>query len=80
MRNNLRAAIADEARRAAAVYYREYEDTVENEGDDWVVEAWADLRRDFQLSAVDVIEAWPLYWGALREETKRRAAGCTPER
>jgi hypothetical protein len=74
---NLRAAIADEARQDAVVYYRQHGHAVGSEAEDWVVQAWADVRRDFKLSDAEVAEAWPLYWATLNEETKRRAASHT---
>jgi hypothetical protein len=71
---NLRAKILDEATRDAVAYYGEFRCAAGADGLDWVNEAWADLRRDFKLSADQADSLWPAYWKAFFDETVRLAS------
>jgi hypothetical protein len=71
---NLSARIVDEASRDAVAYYKEFRCAVGPDRLDWVTEAWADLRRDFKLSADQADRLWPAYWQAFSGETVRIAS------
>jgi len=74
----LRTIVADKALRDAAQYNRESHDSVAVRGQDWVIQAWAAVRRDPGLSPDQAIKLWPVYWKAFSDETMRLASISVP--
>jgi Sec-independent protein translocase protein TatA len=73
---SFRATVVNEAARDATAFFREFQRAIgtDQEELDWVTEAWADIRRDFKLSAERADQLWAEYWKAFSEETVRLAA------
>jgi hypothetical protein len=67
---NLRVMVVDEARQNASAHLHFRHPSVLG-GYDWVVGAWADVRKKFGLTARQAIELWPVYWEAICEETAK---------
>jgi hypothetical protein len=73
---SLRPEIIDEAKKDAGAFFREFQHAVTNDQADldWVAEAWADIRHDFDLDRDEADRLWPAYWKAFSEETLRLAS------
>jgi hypothetical protein len=74
-KKTLRDKVVDEARRDAAAFNRKSSLPLALAGDEWVVEAWGEVRRTFGLTARQAVDLWPVYWKTLCEETARLALG-----
>jgi hypothetical protein len=70
---SLRAKVVKEAHRNAAAYVREFRALVGADPPEWVIAAWAALKRDFKLAPKAAKELWPVYWEAFSQETNRIA-------
>jgi hypothetical protein len=73
---SFRTTVIDEAKKDAATFFREFQHAVGTDQTelDWVTEAWADIRVDFDLKAEEADALWPVYWKAFAAETARLAA------
>jgi hypothetical protein len=65
--------ILQEARKDAAVYYREFGAASSPQGLAWIKEAWADVRHDLKLSAKAAARFKHVYRNGLAEEMERLA-------
>jgi hypothetical protein len=68
--------VIDEAKKDAAAFFREFQHAAgaDQHELDWVTEAWADIREDFDLEAEEADGLWPVYWEAFLAETVRLAS------
>jgi hypothetical protein len=75
MRNKtLRDKVVHEARRDAAAFNRQISLPLALVGHEWVVKAWAAVRRTFRLTPRQAVDLWPVYWETICKETARITA------